>query len=110
MAIFMLQLAYTAESWAAQIKNPENRIESAARPACEAAGGKFIGGWLSFGEYDMVLIAEMPNEESMAGVTIAAAAGGALKASKTTPLMTGAQGIEALKAAGGVAKSYRAAR
>ena len=110
MAIYMYQLAYTAESWAAQMKNPENRVEKVARPGCEAAGGKLIGGWLSFGEYDLVLIADMPSEESMAALAIAVAAGGALKASKTTLLMTGAQGVEALKAAGGVANTYRPAR
>ena len=110
MAIYMYQFAYTPESWAAQIKNPENRVETVGRAGCEAAGGKFIGGWLSFGEYDAVLIADMPSEASMAGLAIAIAAGGALKSSKTTLLMTGAQGVEALKAAGGVAKTYRPAR
>ena len=77
---------------------------------CEAAGGKFIGGWLCFGEYDAVLIADMPNMESMAAIALAIAAGGALKASKTTALMTGAQGVEALKKADVVAKTYRPAK
>ena len=45
----------------------------------------------------------------MAGLALAIAAGGALKASKTTLLMTGAQGVEALKNAGKVAKGYRPA-
>jgi len=35
------------------------------------------------------------------------AAGGAAKASKTTPLLTGAQGTEALKKADTVAKTYK---
>jgi len=62
-------------------------LESADR--WEAAGGKFIGGWLCFGEYDAVFIADMPKEESMAGAALAITAGGALKAGKTTALMTG---------------------
>jgi hypothetical protein len=40
----------------------------------------------------------------MAGVALAIAAGGALKASKTTQLITGVQGVEALKKAAHVAK------
>ncbi len=92
------------------MKQPENRVETVGRASCEAAGGKFIGGWLSFGEYDAVLICDMPDEESMAGLALAIAAGGALKASKTTPLMSGAQGVEALKKAAHVAKGYRPAR
>src|SRR5215475_4091008 len=100
MALYMYQFAYTPESWAAQMKNPQNRIETVGRTATEAAGGKFIGGWLCMGEYDAVLIADMPNIESMAAIALAIAAGGALKSGKTTALMTGAQGVEALKKAG----------
>jgi uncharacterized protein with GYD domain len=110
MALFMYQLAYTPESWAAQVKNPQNRAETVGRAVCEAAGGKLIGAWLCFGEYDAVLIAEMPDMESMASFALAIAAGGALKASKTTVLMTAAQGVEALKKADKVAKAYRPAK
>jgi len=106
----MMQFAYTPESWAVQMKHPENRIENVGRQVCEAAGGKFIGGWLCFGEYDALFIADMPNEESMAGVALAITAGGAVKAGKTTALMTGTQGIEALKKAVTVAKTYRPAK
>ena len=110
MSLYMYQASYTPESWAAQVKNPKNRVETIGRQLCEAAGGKLIGGWLCFGDYDLVLIADMPNEQSMAAVALATAAGGAIKASKTTPLMTGAQGVEALKHADTVSKTYRPAR
>jgi uncharacterized protein with GYD domain len=110
MALYMYQFAYTPESWAAQIKNPQNRIEKVGRAAVEAAGGKFIGGWLCMGEYDAVIIADVPNIEGMAALSVAIAAGGALKSGKTTALMTGEQGIEALRKAAGVAKTYQPAR
>src|SRR5438045_1488594 len=61
VALYMFQFAYTSESWAAQIKNPQNRIEQVGRAATEAAGGKFIGGWICMGEYDAVLIADVPD-------------------------------------------------
>ena len=54
MPLYMYQFADTPESRAAQIKKPENRIENVGRALCEAAGGKFVGGWLCFGEYDGV--------------------------------------------------------
>lgn len=110
MPLFMYQAAYTPESWAAQVKNPQNRVETVGRQASEAVGGKLVGGWLCFGEYDLVIIADVPDMESMAGIALAIAAGGAIKASKTTPLMTGAQGIGALKKADTVAKTYKPAR
>jgi uncharacterized protein with GYD domain len=109
MALYMYQFAYTSESWAAQMKNPQNRVEQVGRAATEATGGKFIGGWLCMGEYDAVLIADVPDIESMAAIALAVAAGGALKSGRTTPLMTGDQGVMALKKATTVAKTYRPA-
>ena len=110
MPIYMYQLAYTPESWAAQIKSPENRAENVGRPICEAAGGKLIGSWYAFGEYDLVLIADMPNAASMAAVALAVSAGGAVKAGKTTELMSGAEGVATMRKAAEVARSYKAAR
>lgn len=110
MPLYMYQAAYTAESWAAQIKNPQNRVETIGRQACEAVGGRLVGGWLCFGEYDLVIIADVPDDESISALALAIAAGGAIKASKTTKLMTGAQGVEVLKKAEAVAKVYRPAR
>jgi uncharacterized protein with GYD domain len=103
----MYQAAYSSDSWAAQLKNPQNRVETVGRQMCEAVGGKFVGAWLCFGEYDLVLIADVPNNESMAAMALAVAAGGAIKASKTTPLMTGAEGIAALRKADAAAKVYK---
>jgi uncharacterized protein with GYD domain len=76
---------------------------------CEAVGGKLIGGWLCFGDYDLVLIADVPNNESMSAIALALAAGGALKASKTIVLMTGTD-VGAMKKAGAVGKVYKPAR
>ena len=56
MALYLAQMAYTSDSWAAQIKNPQNRVETVARAAAETLGGKLVGGWLCMGEYDAVFI------------------------------------------------------
>ena len=106
MPIYMYQAAYSDKSWAAQLKNPRNRIDTVPQLVCEAAGGKLIGGWLCFGDYDLVIIADMPDDESMAAMAVAVSAGGSMKASKTTVLMTGDQGLEALNKAQAVAKVY----
>ena len=110
MPLYMTQFAYSPESWAAQLKNPQNRIETVGRAVCEAAGGKLIGGWYCFGEYDAVFIADMPDPETMAAAVLAVAAGGAVKSLKTTVLMTGAQGVAAMRKADAVAKVYTPAR
>jgi uncharacterized protein with GYD domain len=110
MPIYMYQAAYTPESWAAQLKNPQNRVETVGRQACEAVGGKLIGGWYCFGEYDVVFICDVPDNASMSAIALAVAAGGAAKAAKTTVLMTGAEGVASMKKADAVAKTYKPAR
>jgi uncharacterized protein with GYD domain len=110
MPIYMYQAAYTPESWAAQLKNPQNRVESIGRQVCEAVGGRLIGGWYSFGEYDIVIVAEVPSNQAMTAVALGVGAGGAVKASRTTVLMTGAEGVEAMKQGDAVARTYQPAR
>ena len=100
MPSYLLQVAYTAESWAAMVKKPQDRGAVVSK-AIEKLGGTMPSVWLSFGEYDVVGIVEMPDNVSAAAFAIAAAAGGGLKAIKTTPLLSVAEGIEAMKKAGG---------
>ena len=100
MATYLFQAAYSSESVAAMINNPQNRVE-AIRPVVEGMGGSVLCGYFAFGEYDAVAIIEMPDNVSMAAFSLAASASGAAKAIKTTPLMTIEEGIEAMKKAGG---------
>ena len=72
-------------------ENPQNRVETVGRQVCEAAGGKLLGAWYCFGEYDFVLVAEVPSNEAMSAIALAVTAGGAVKGSKTTVLMSGAE-------------------
>jgi uncharacterized protein with GYD domain len=109
MHLYMHQAAYTPESIAAQIRNPEDRLEVATRPTVEAAGGKFIAGGFSFGEYDLVALFEAPDDVSAATVSLAVSAGGALKAVRTTRLLGGAEWVEALKRTPSVSSHYQPA-
>jgi len=99
MPYYLLQVAYTPDAWAAQLKNPQNRVE-AIRPAVDRLGGKIECAYLAFGEYDVVVVLDMPDNVSAAAFSIAASAGGAVKAAKTTALMTMEEGIEAMRKAG----------
>jgi uncharacterized protein with GYD domain len=100
MPIYMYQGSYTSDAWKAQVKNPLNRIEQ-VRPMIEGQGGRILGAYYAFGEYDLVLILEAPDNVSMSALALAAAAGGAIKASKTTVLLSIEEGIEAMGRAGG---------
>jgi uncharacterized protein with GYD domain len=100
MPYYLVQSAYTPEAWATLIKNPQDRNE-AVRPVIERLGGRLHGAWFAFGEYDIVAIVEMPDNVNVAAFSLAASAGGSIKALKTTPLMTVEEGIEAMRRAGG---------
>jgi len=84
---------------AAMIKRPQNRGE-AVRKSIEKLGGTIGGFWMSFGDYDVVAIIEMPDNVSAAAFALAAAAGGACKSVKTTPLLSAEDAMEAMKKAG----------
>jgi uncharacterized protein with GYD domain len=64
----------TRQNHGQRTKNPQNRVEAIGRQACEAVGGKLIGGWYCFGDYDLVIIADVPDNESMAAIAVAIAA------------------------------------
>ncbi len=99
MPHYLIQAAYTPETWATMVKNPQSRAE-AVRPIIEGLGGKLLSIYLAFGEYDVVGLAEYPDNVSAAAFSMAASAGGALKAVKTTPLMTAEEAVEAMRKAG----------
>ena len=98
MPHYLHQVAYTPEAWQALLAKPQNRIE-AVKPAIEKLGGSIKSAWFAFGEYDVVLITEMPDNVSAAGIAIAFAGGGACKSVQTTPLMSAEEAIQALKKA-----------
>ena len=94
----MIQGSYGMEGLSAIVKEPQNRIQ-AIQPAIENLGGKLINAYFSFGEYDFVLIVEMPDNLSAVGISMAFGAGGAVKSIKTTPLLSATETMEAMKKA-----------
>lgn len=81
------------------IKRPQNRAE-AVRKVAEKLGGSMEAFWLAFGDYDIVGVAEMPDNINAAAFAMAVTAGGSCKSVKTTPLLSLEEGLEAMKKAG----------
>jgi uncharacterized protein with GYD domain len=99
MPHYLQQVAYSIEGWKALVKKPQNRIE-AVRPVIEKLGGTIETAYLTFGEYDVVLILDMPSNVDVTAIAMAFAAGGACRSVKTTPLLTLDEAVEAMKKAG----------
>lgn len=100
MSVYMIQASYTSGAWGKQVQRPENRME-ALRPVIEKLGGQLLAWYYSFGEYDVLLLLEVPSNVNAAAASMAVAAGGAVKAIKTTPLMSPEDGFDALLLAQG---------
>lgn len=98
MPLFLTQVSYTEQAWQSLVSNPQNRAE-ALRPVFEKLGGRIVNSWFAFGDYDAILVSELPDNVSAAALAIAASAGGACKSVKTTPLMDAAEALEAFKKA-----------
>ena len=101
MPHYLQQVAYSQEGWEALVANPQNRIE-AVRPAIEKLGGKIEAAWFSFGDYDVVVIVDLPDNVSAAALSFAVSSTGLVR-TKTIPLLTVAEADEAI----GKAVSYR---
>ena len=100
MTLYMYEVAYTPESLAAQINEPHDRIE-AVRPGLEAMGIKIVVGGYPVGEYDVLIVIEAPDDTTAVSVALAVTAGGAVKAARTTRLLSGQEWIESLRKAQG---------
>ncbi len=106
MSVYMYQASYSGDALKALVKNPQDRT-GAARAAIEANGGTMIGAWMAFGEDDLLVIADMPDDESMAGVALAISSTGAIVGGKTTKLLTLDQAVDSMKKANAVLSAYQ---
>jgi uncharacterized protein with GYD domain len=99
MALYMVQAAYTAEALATMAKNPQDRSVP-VRELLQKVGGRLIGFYFCFGEDDVVVLYEAPDDTTATAIALAGATPGHLKAYKTTKLFTVEETMEAMRQAG----------
>jgi uncharacterized protein with GYD domain len=96
MALYMYQASYTAKSMAAQLKEPLDPVE-AFRPTLEELGATMVVAGFPFGEYDLVVVYDAPDDMTAASVAMAVAAEGEVKSARTTRLLSGQEWLESLR-------------
>lgn len=97
MALAMIQFCYKSDTVGNLIKNPEDR-SAAVGKLIEQLGGKMVSFYYAFGDYDGLIIAELPDNASIAAVSIVSFAGGGTTKLKTTILMSVKEGMAAISA------------
>jgi uncharacterized protein with GYD domain len=108
MPVYICQGRYTANALKGMTTNPEDRTQTVRR-LFRQGGGKLLSWYLTFGDYDWMVIAEMPNERAMLSAVIAAAEGGSLTDLKTTTALTAEDTVQAFEDAKRLRTSFKSA-
>jgi uncharacterized protein with GYD domain len=108
MPIYITQGRYTREAIKGMITRPEDRADAVSRLLAKA-GGRLVGYYVTFGEYDFLSIAEAPSETQMAAALLAAASGGGVTDLRTTLAMTSVEAKGVFAAAGDLMPGFRSA-
>jgi uncharacterized protein with GYD domain len=101
MPRYLIQEKYATQGISGLVKNPGDRA-AVARSVVEQLGGKLVSADFAFGEYDAVLIVDLPDNVAMAAFSMAVGAGGAVRSFKTTVLIPMDEAVEAMRKAGTV--------
>jgi uncharacterized protein with GYD domain len=101
MALSMIQFSYKSEAADKLIQKPEDRSISVKR-LIEKLGGRLIGFYYCFGEYDGIALVDMPDTKSLLAASMVSFAGGATSKIKTTPLISVKDAMAAMKKSAGL--------
>ena len=77
MPTYLALMRWTKEGLE-KIKESPSRLD-AGEKAIEAAGGKVKSFYMLMGEYDMALVVETPDDETLARISLSLAAGGSTR-------------------------------
>ena len=108
MPIYITQGRYTREAIKGMLVRPEDRADAVSRLLTKV-GGRLIGYYVTFGEYDFLTIAEAPSDVQMAAALLAAGSGGGVTDLKTTVALTSIEARGAFAAASDVAPGFKSA-
>jgi uncharacterized protein with GYD domain len=106
MPFYMLQGSLKEEQMKALVDKPRNR-EAVAREFIESFGGKLHQYFLAFGEYDVVVIAEYPDNETASAAALKTLSTGVFSKAQTTVLMTGPEAERSMKKAHTTKTTYK---
>ena len=99
MPKYLIQFSYSDAALAELVRHPEDR-GAVITELFDRLGGKVEAFHHALGEYDLVIIAEFPDNETVAAIQIAIRSSGVLKNQQITTLLSREEALNALKRAG----------
>lgn len=106
MPFYLTQAKLSKDAIQAMMAKPQDRAGPVGK-LLEAVGGKLHHYFFAFGEYDVVLLYEAPDNASAAAPLFTALGAGVAAASKTTVLMSMDEAMTSMRKAGAASKQYQ---
>ena len=106
MPLFITQGRFTHEYIRGGLAKPEDRHAVISR-LIEEAGGKLVSLYVTLGQYDFLVVSEMPDAKAASILAFVATGGGGIEGSVTTQAFTTAEARDMFEAASKLAGSYK---
>ena len=106
MPYYMTQVSLSAQTVQGYVASPTNRT-AAIETMVQSVGGTLHQFFYALGEYDAVLITELPDNSAAAALALAAADSGAVSDMKTTALLTADEAVKGMQGASAAKASYK---
>ena len=100
MPQFLLQFRYVPRAIKQFVAQPDEDRAGRAAALVASVGGKLVGYWYAFGEFDGMALLEAPDSSVAASVAMAVGGSGEVSRIETTVLMTMEEARTALQLAG----------
>ena len=106
MAHYLVRAKVAQDFMKALVERPEDRLVTTTR-LLQGIGGRLHYYFFCFGEYDIVLIYELPGNVSSAALSMVLTSSGTVTVCETTPLLTMEEAITAMGQAGDAVGIYQ---
>ena len=87
MPKYMVQVTYTVEGVKGLVRDGGSKRRAVVEKLISGAGGKLDGVYFAFGDTDVIVIADLPDNATAAAVSLTVGSTGAVRC-RTTPLLT----------------------
>jgi uncharacterized protein with GYD domain len=87
MPKYLITASYTAEGIKGLLKDGGSGRRAAVQKLAESVGGRMEALYFMFGEHDVIVVCDVPDNIAATAISLSVAASGAVRLS-TTPLLT----------------------
>ncbi len=106
MAFYLVRAKVSQDFMKAMVERPEDRFLTTTK-LLKDVGGRLHYYFFAFGEYDIVLIYELPDNAAASTLSMVMHAAGTVTEVETTPLLTMEEAVHSMHEAGKVVGVYQ---